>query len=409
MTPEKFKSLLAGYYAGTLSAKEKEELTALLHDPQHRGQLEQLFTEDLADPALKITVDTESLELMYQQIQLQKQIAPVRRISYGVRWVAAASVTLLLATGAWFLFFQPSHKPAIADTKNVLKNDIAAPAYTKAVLLLADGKEVILDSAANKQLTVQGNTTVVKPGDGQLVYQVNSSLPASGSPLLNTLTIPKGSRPMQLILTDGTKIWLNASSSVTYPVTFTGNERKVQMTGEAYFEVASLTGTGEKGKMPFIVQKGDVAVNVLGTHFNVNAYEDEDALKVTLLEGSVRVTHNAERKMLEPGQQALVSPSSDQPIQLATPDPDQVMSWKEGFFDFNGEGIQSVMRQLARWYNVEVEYKGEITNNHFSGIISRSNNLSQVLKMLQSTGGVGFSIETGSASLQAGKIIVLHK
>ena len=167
--------MLAGYYAGSLTDNEKTELLALLHNPQYREQLEQLFTEDLADPAFQSLADTESLELMYQQIQLQKQVAPVRRIFPYRRWTAVAAVILLMATGAYFLFFYQSQKPAIVHTQDRLKNDIAAPAHTKAVLSLANGKEIILDSAANSQLAVQGNIVIVKTGDGQLIYKINSS------------------------------------------------------------------------------------------------------------------------------------------------------------------------------------------------------------------------------------------
>jgi transmembrane sensor len=401
MTTETFKNLLAGYHAGTLTRKEKMELSALLHDPQYREQLEQLFTEDLADPDFNNVADPESLELIYQHIQLKKTPVPVRRLfPYRVRWVATAAAILLTLTTAWYLFFQPI-QPDITQTGNTLTNDIAAPAHSRAVLVLADGKEIIVDSTANGQLAMQENINIIKTGEGQLMYATNGSIPAAASPLMNTLTIPAGSRPVQLSLTDGTKVWLNASSSITYPVAFTGNERKVSVTGEAYFEV-------EKGKIPFIVQKGDMDVQVLGTHFNVNAYDDEAELKVTLLEGKVKVTEHKtqQSKLLSPGEQAVLNQNSKLNTQNSV-NLEQVMAWKEGVFDFSGADIQSVMRQLARWYNVQVDYTGKITTNHFSGIISRNNNISQVLKMLQSTGGVSFKIETGSPSGQKGKVIVL--
>lgn len=401
MTTETFKTLLAGYHAGTLTRKEKMELSALLHDPQYREQLEQLFTENLADPDFNNVADPESLELIYQHIQLKKKPAPVRRLLlYRTRWVAAAAVILLALTTTYFLFFQPK-QPDITQTGNMLTNDIAAPAHSRAVLLLADGKEIIVDSTANGQLAVQENINIIKTGEGQLVYASNESIPAARAGSMNTLTIPAGSRPMQLSLTDGTKVWLNASSSITYPVSFGGNERKVSVTGEAYFEV-------EKGRIPFIVQKGNMDVQVLGTHFNVNAYDDEAELKVTLLEGKVKVTEHKtqQSKLLTPGEQAVLTHNSELNTQNSI-NLEQVMAWKEGVFDFSGADIQSVMRQLSRWYNVQVDYTGKITTNHFSGIISRNNNISQVLKMLQSTGGVNFKIETGSPSGQKGKVIVL--
>lgn len=401
MTPQTFKSLLAGYYAGTLTDKERMELLALLHDPQYREQLEQLFTEDIADPDFKSIADRESLELMYQQVQLRKQVAPVRRIVPFRRWAVAAAAILLMVTGTYFTFFYQWEKPVLAKTQDSLKNDVAAPTYTKAVLLLMDGKEIIVDTTANSQVAVQENTDILKTGYGHLIYKNNSSLQANGTGHMNKLTVPNGSRPLQLTLTDGTEIWLNAGSSITYPVAFTTGERKVQLSGEAYFEVA------KDATRKFIVSANGVETEVLGTHFNINAYADEDQQKITLLEGAVRVSNSGQLIALKPGQQARVA-GNQKPETINNIDPEETMAWKDGYFDFRGTDIKSVMRQLSHWYNVEIEYNGKTTDYHFSGIINRNNNISQVLKMLQSTGGVRFKIETGASST-AGKIIVLHE
>jgi transmembrane sensor len=413
MTPEKFKSLMTGYYAGTLTDSEKLELSALLHDPDRREQLQGLFTEDFADPDFKSTADTESLELIYQQVQLhKKKAAPVRKISdirsfrlrILLRITAAAAVIVLLATASYFLFLQP-HKPEIAKAEPALKNDVAAPSYTKAVLFLSDGRKIIIDSTINGPVATQGNITITKNTDGRLVYTTGSLLPADAQ-LVNTLTIPRGSRSLQLTLGDGTNIWLNAGSSITYPVAFAGNERKVQMRGEAYYEVA------KDAARKFYVEANGIETEVLGTHFNVNAYSDEANVKVTLLEGKISVSagshqsHGHTPQILVPGQQAQAKKGDPVKV-LDDVNTEEVVSWKEGFFDFNRTDIQSVMRQLARWYNVEVEYRGELPKLNFSGIINRSNNISQVLKMLQATGKVRFNIETGTVSGWAGKIIVI--
>ena len=399
MTPNAFKTLLAGYYAGTLTDKERTELVSLLHDPQYREQLEQLFTEDLTDPAFESVADTESLELMYQQIQLRKQVTPVRRIAPYLRWVAAAAAVLLIVTGAYFIFFDQKQKPDLVQTQDNSKEDVAAPAYTKAVLFLIDGKEIILDTITNGQVAVQENAAIIKTGDGQLIYKINSSLQPNNTAHMNKLTVPKGSRPLQLTLTDGTRVWLNAASSITYPVAFSAKERKVEMTGEAYYEVA------KDASRKFIVSANGVETEVLGTHFNVNAYADEVQQRVTLLEGAVRISNSGQLMALKPGQQARVT-GNYKPEIISGIDTGEIMAWKDGYFDFRGTDIRSVMRQLSRWYNVEVEYSGKTADNHFSGIINRNNNISQVLKMLQSTGGVEFKIEKGT-SLAAGKIIVL--
>ena len=399
MTPQKFKSLLDGYYAGTLTDKERTELFALLHNPQYREQLEQLFTDDFTDPAFESVADTESMELVYQQIQLRKQAAPVRRIFPYRSWAIAAAVLLGVAAVSFFAFLYPEQKTAIAHTQGGLKNDIAAPAYTKAVLILSGGKEIMLGTVAGKQLAVDGNARIIQTGDGQLTYQTDPSLQANGAALINTLIVPKGSRPLQLILTDGTTVWLNAASSLTYPVAFTGHERKVQMTGEAYYEVA------KDAARKFIVSANGVETEVLGTHFNINAYADEGQQKISLLEGAVRVSTGGQLIALKPGQQARIA-ATGKPETLSDIDTEEITAWKDGYFDFRSTDIKTVMRQLSRWYNAEIEYNGKITDNHFSGIINRNNNISQVLKMLQSTGSVGFKVEPGSSS-SAGKIIVL--
>jgi transmembrane sensor len=390
MTPDKFKALLAGHQAGTLTDDEKRELSALLHDPAYRGQLDELFVENLADPNLKSIADPETLELVYQQIQLHKQPAPVRRIySPMLKWVAAA-VILLAATASWFLLFNQSPQQNIVQNPDTFTNDVAAPSYSKAMLQLADGRKIIFDSAARGPIATQGSINIIKSGDNQLIYQAGTDHNGDQVLPMNTLTVPKGSRPLQVTLADGTKIWLNAESSLHYPAGFTGNERKVQMTGEGYFEVAKQAGK------KFFVLSNDVETEVLGTHFNVNAYNDEANIKITLLEGSIHVNINGQqvsgtRQPLSPGQQAQWKNGG--PIKVVNDvNTEAVMAWKEGYFDFNSNDIQTVMRQLARWYNVTVLYKGEITDSRFSGIISRNNSISEVIKLLESTGKVKFKI-----------------
>lgn len=387
MSPDKFKALLAGYQAGTLTDNEKRELSVLLHDPAYRGQLDELFVDNMADPDFNSIADPETLELVYQQIQLHKQPAPVRRIySPMLKWVAAAAVILLVGTASWFLLFNQSPQQSIVQNPGKL-NDVAAPSSSKAMLQLADGRKIIFDSVPNGQIATQGTINIIKSGDDQLIYQAD--MEHNGDQLLqmNTLTVPKGSRPLLVTLADGTKVWLNAASSLTYPAGFTGNERKVQMTGEGYYEVAK-----QAGKKFFVLSNG-IETEVLGTHFNVNAYNDEANIKITLLEGSINVNddQSGNRQRLSPGQQAQWKNGG--PIKVVNDaNTEAVMAWKEGYFDFNSNDIQTVMRQLARWYNVEVLYEGEITGSRFSGIISRNNSISEVIKLLESTGKVKFKI-----------------
>jgi ferric-dicitrate binding protein FerR (iron transport regulator) len=327
--------------------------------------------------------DYLSEEMIKETERIQEvKPAPVRTMPR--RWWAAAAILLLLASGSYFfLGRQQSKKEVAVVKKNVPVNDVA-PGGNKAVLTLADGSTIILDSAQNGTLSSQGNIKIIKLDDGQLAYD-RSGVKASPEVLYNTISTPKGGQ-YQLTLSDGSKVWLNAASSLRFPATFSGKERKVELTGEGYFEVA------HNANMPFIVTKKDVQIKVLGTHFNVNAYDDENAMKVTLLEGSVKVSKGNEGKMIVPGEQASVSNSDGEINVKQQVDLEMVVAWKNGNFQFDRADIQSVMRQISRWYNVEVDYQGNVSQ-HVGGTISRDVNISDVLKMLEMTGGVKFKID----------------
>jgi ferric-dicitrate binding protein FerR (iron transport regulator) len=277
--------------------------------------------------------------------------------------------------------------------KSQLKNDVL-PGGNKAVLTLGNGATIILDSAHTGALAQQGNTQVVKLNNGQLLYNHTAkngenSLTIDHSPLTyNTLSTPRGGQ-YQLVLPDGSTVWLNAASSIRFPTAFTGNERNVEITGEAYFEVK------KNAAMPFTVKMNNGAsVQVLGTHFNINAYDDEETIKTTLLEGSVKITKDAALAIIRPGEQATLSHKSQtsQNIPVQKVDVEEVMAWKNGAFQFGGATIETVMRQISRWYDVEVEYKGNISL-HFAGTISRNVNISQVLEMLEKAGGIKTTIK----------------
>jgi ferric-dicitrate binding protein FerR (iron transport regulator) len=265
----------------------------------------------------------------------------------------------------------------------VVMNDIKPPVANKAVITLADGTELLLDSAVNGQLAMQDNVKLVKLANGQIVYKTTGGGMAS-APQYNTLFNPRGSRVIDMELADGSHVWLNAGSSIRYPVAFTGNERTISMTGEAYFEVA------HNAAMPFRVISDKAEVTVLGTHFNVNAYSDEANTKVTLLEGSVKVNGSGAAKILRPGEQAQVT---DKIAVTADADLEEVMAWKTGKFIFGEKAdIETIMRQVSRWYDVDIAYQGKIAS-HFGGTISRQVNISEVLKILEATGNVKCSVQ----------------
>jgi ferric-dicitrate binding protein FerR (iron transport regulator) len=294
--------------------------------------------------------------------------------------VAAAVIVILAGGGYWWLH-RPSPAPAIAATKAV---DIAAPTTSRATITLAGGQKVFLDSVGSGTVAVQGNVTVIKRADGQVVYN-GSARQAPGSLIsYNTLSNPRGSKPVSLTLSDGTNVWLNSESSLTYPTAFVGKERTVTITGEAYFEVT------KNPTMPFTVTKDAITITVLGTDLNVNAYTNETNLNVTLLEGSVKVTRGDASDLLRPGQQAQIG--KDIKV-ISDVDVDEVMAWKNGKFFFGEKAnIETIMNQIARWYDIDVEYQKKV-NVHFGGSMSRQVNASKLLDKLEMTGDVHFKIE----------------
>ena len=287
-----------------------------------------------------------------------------------------AAAMILLTIGGIYWATRPSNRPAVATTPaaaHSTSHDVA-PGTDGALLILADGHHIVLDSAGNGEVAREGNTRIVKQG-GRLSYTVNA--PVKGSPSYNIMRIPRG-RQFQLILPDGSHVWLNAASSICYPIAFTGSERVVEITGEAYFEVAP------DARRPFRVQAGEARVDVLGTHFNIMAYDEENAVRTTLLEGRVKVTRAGASHLLRPGQEARMLRDSHN-IQVVDDAPiGEAVAWKNGLFYFhNGSSLQTVMRQIERWYDVSVVYEGEPHEMEFGGKISRNSNLSEVLKILE--------------------------
>jgi hypothetical protein len=308
------------------------------------------------------------------------------------RWAAAASIILLLGTGYYFLIHKEQQQQnELAKAKRPAINDIAPPNSVNAVLILGNGQRVILDSSGNGMLAVQGKVDVVKLSNNQIAYRGSSK-----DIEYNTLSNPRGSKVINLVLTDGSRVWLNSASSITYPTVFTGGERKVKITGEAYFEVA------HNPAMPFIVSKGETSIKVLGTQFNVNAYDDESSLNVTLLEGSVSVSDigSHQAKVIKPGEQAGVSKKGV--IALANSiDIDEVMAWKNGLFSFKGADIESIMRQVSRWYNVEIVFKKPVTEKFYAEV-SKNTGISSLLQILEATKAVHFAIEGNRISVMPG-------
>ncbi len=295
--------------------------------------------------------------------------------------MAAAAVLIFISLGIMLYSQKGEGQP-----KQLIKAEVVQdvlPGGNKAFLTLANGTKLSLTDANDGELAKQAGISIIKTEDGQLVYNISGAGKAeNAAPLFNTIETPRGGQ-YQINLPDGSRIWLNAASSLRYPVVFAGNERQVELRGEAYFEIA------ENKARPFKVISNNQVVEVLGTHFNINSYADEGSVKTTLLEGSVKIRSGNKSVMLRPGQQASVNTA----IVVTEADVYESVAWKNGKTQFSNADIKTIMRMLSRWYDVEVEYQGEMIGTGFGGSVSRSKNISEILKLLELTGDVHFKIE----------------
>ncbi|MCO5238824.1 MAG: FecR domain-containing protein [Chitinophagaceae bacterium] len=301
------------------------------------------------------------------------------------KWGWAAAVMVVFAAGYWLIRNTAIKKNQREAAAPLVIEDLV-PGGERATLTLADGTRVILDSADNGQLATQGNVTVIKLDDGQLSYKGNGMHGAgSGQALYNTISTPAGG-VYQLVLSDGTQVWLNAMSSLKFPAVFTGKERRVELKGEAYFEVMS------NASRPFFVNAGEMDIKVLGTHFNVKAYRDDPIFQTTLLEGKVEVSSEKERVDITPGQQARMNVKVKNIKKMNGVNINDVMAWKNGEFFFEETELKDALRTLSRWYDFDVEYREDFEPTFIYGSISRNKNLSEVLKILEAS-GIHFRIE----------------
>ncbi|SEM05046.1 FecR family protein [Chitinophaga rupis] len=308
-------------------------------------------------------------------------VVPLRsRLNYW--WAAAAILLLILGAGTiWFLRPQ-KNTPALAVQP-------LQPGSNKALLTLANGQQIVLDNAATGQVATTGGVQVVKLDSGLIAYQGTGSIVES-----NLLSVPRGGQ-FRVTLPDGTKAWLNAASSLRYPTAFTGATRSVELTGEGYFEVAA------DAVHPFIVKAAGVSVQVLGTSFNIMAYADEAAIRTTVLTGAVKV-QAATAAVVTPGLQASLYPQQNA-FKLTHPDLEEVIAWKEGKFRFGKTNIKNIMRQMARWYDMNVTYAGNVDDVQFEGILSRKAAAAQLLEAIAATGDVHFKIEGNNVTVFPGK------
>ncbi|WP_184550860.1 FecR family protein [Mucilaginibacter sp. FT3.2] len=383
MNPKKnYQRLLDKYLLNNCTAAEAEELfDHLKKDEAGRLLLKSLqsrFSEEINQPR---AIDAELSDKIWQKLEVNINQSQAAKAYPFKRWISVAAAAIILFVAGLFFYTSKPHNYQLASRKERFKNDVA-PGSNKATLTLANGTVMVLSQVKNGLLTKQGQTVVNKVNDGLLTYKASKS--ALAAVQYNTITTPRGGQ-YQVVLADGTAVWLNAMSSIKFPTAFTGNERDVEITGEAYFEVAK-----NKAK-PFKVTANKVQVEVLGTHFNVNAYNDEETLKTTLLEGSVKLTADKSQVMLAPGQQGSFNRQAGN-FKVAKADVEEAVAWKNGNFMFASEDIQSILRKVSRWYNVDIVYQDNAPKKAIWGTVSKFDNVSEVLKIIELTGVAHFEI-----------------
>jgi len=389
------KTSLNRFFSNQCSPAEREEIIRWLLDPSNDLLIKHWLREhwDTISVDELVSIDEEpdmekiwgKIRSSIEETQLDSKINGSSHKLHGFDFrklaVAALIIGVLFSTYFMYSALSVDHKDlASSGTSAKPSNDIAPPTQARATLKLADGSTVYLDSNVNGTLARQGGVEIKRNEVGEIIY----SGAAADAITMNTLSLPKGSKPIRLVLSDGSLVWLNAASSITYPTAFVGKERKVSMMGEAYFEVS------ENKAMPFFVEHNQLQVKVLGTHFNVNTYENEASNKVTLLSGLVDVGNGKVTKRLVPGQQASISMSGFSIKENI--DTDEVMAWKNGQFYFGGSDIKSIMKQIERYYDVEVEFRDEVPYQ-FVAKISRDVNVSAFLEKLELTNLIHFKIE----------------
>lgn len=384
MTSKRVDYLVALYFNNNITKIQKEELASLVaqsSDEEIQKLLEEAWANHVPGTFMPDDMSDEIIASFFKEENSGDQIEDViphvnnrQRLNWR-KVIAAAACILAFITVARFWTDHPKKIPVVKKDfpQKPLINDVQ-PGGQKALLILADGTQIILDSASSGLLAQQGNAQVKKLANGEISYSTNGH--AATEFLFNTMSTPMGGM-YQLILPDQTKVWLNSASTIRYPTEFITSERRVQVTGEAYFEVA------KDASKPFIVMVNDLTeLKVLGTHFNVNAYDDEDEIKTTLIEGSVNVTRGNNSSVLKPGQQAQISKTGTIK-RIYDIDIEEAVAWKNGNFLFNSAGLPAVLRQAARWYSLDVVYEGKIPDDKFSGQIPRSASLSSLLKWMQ--------------------------
>lgn len=385
MSSSRISYLLRRYLDKACTNEELEELLALIEDSRYSEQVKNAMDEMWAEMTEEMKMQVDRADAVFERV-LAHETKVLRMPGGKAGWVAVAAVLVMVLFAGGYLLLNKQQQTLTATTPSITKNDIA-PGGDKATLTLSDGTVIALDSASLGDVSSQGNTKIIKLNNGMLSYKTDEKPGETEVIAYNVISTPKGGQ-YQLILPDGSKVWLNAVSSLRFPVAFSGQNRTVELNGEAYFDIA----TDENA--PFVVKTGAADIRVLGTEFNVMAYPDEFAPKTTVVDGSVKVTcqgnQSSGTEILKAGEQAewkdgIVKKNNNVNIE-------DVIAWKNGLFQFSNASIETIMRQASRWYDIEVEYKGS-TKEFFNGSLPRSVSAATLFKVFESTGFVKFKID----------------
>ncbi|MBB2148129.1 FecR family protein [Pedobacter gandavensis] len=384
MLEERFSYLFEQYFSKQGSPAETEELLRLIDSGDYDQQLKTIIDQhyDNFEP-YQSPFSLEQEDQILNEVLSVKNPGTKLKIAWRKRlWVKisiAASIVLCLGT-AFFAYHHYTY-----TKRQELAASLIGPGSNKARLVLSNGKVILLDTLKNGSGVFEDGVQITKTKDGQLIYKI-SDQNAENANLINTIETPKGGQ-YQVQLPDGTDVWLNAASSLKYSSDFTDKKREVTLSGEAYFEVA------HRANQPFLVHTPNQVVEVLGTHFNINAYPDEETQVTTLLEGQVKTRSKEQTILLKPGQQSILNLNNDR-LKMMAADLETVMAWKNGDFIFKDEDLASVMKKVERWYDVDVVYDGVDPNTiKLGGWVSRSKNISAVIKIIEPIAGIKIKID----------------
>ena len=375
LTPEQISSLADKLLKGTISPEERILFETWYNTlPEEKVE----WNDDEVHSARELQAR------MFRNIKREKIIV--------TKWYwAAASILILFITGITYHYYPKGKEDLLsAQAQLNIKGNIV-PGSNIATLTLSNGDVIVLDKEDNGALTQQGSVQIIKLNNGQIAYKAGEGKDAGKQVSFNTLSTPPGGQ-YQITLPDGTVVWMNAASSLTFPTAFSGKDRTVKLKGEAYFEVSA------DEHQPFIVRVNNMDVQVLGTRFNIMAYEDEAVVKTTLLQGAVKVVADNKAVLLKPGLQAKMKHSGE--MNVVPVNVEEAVAWKNGIFSFNGTTIQEVMQQIARWYDAEVIYPDGIPKGLFRGEIERTADITTVLKILE-VSGVKFTVDGHKISVRA--------